>query len=180
MTLPSRHKIRNSDPGDLRPSTLSDIEYLRVSGQEQFGFFITHSLFGDGKVNLHRLTRRGLISHGRANTVKAWAVDSSSRFTRKINVFYGGDCSKAHNFVVCNYCSTNEVSMRSCSWNVTDSNTPIIDMINRGQILHVYDRPNTCPMILYGRNLWLKPSFLSYVWATLVYNRLFMNIQYFY
>ena len=30
---------------------------------------------------------------------------------------------------------TNELSMRSCSWNVTDSNQPIGDLINQGQVL---------------------------------------------
>ena len=46
MTLPFRHRIRNSNHGGLRPSTLSlgqeaprIIESLRVSGEETFGFF---------------------------------------------------------------------------------------------------------------------------------------------
>ena len=46
MTLPSRHKIRNSSPGGLRPSTLPlghggshNIESLQVSGEETNCFF---------------------------------------------------------------------------------------------------------------------------------------------
>ena len=45
MTLPSRHKIRNSGPGGLRPSTLplghgGSPQYLvsRVDGEENFCF----------------------------------------------------------------------------------------------------------------------------------------------
>ena len=44
MTLPSRHRIRNLSPVDLRPSSLSpspgnphgNIESLRVSGEKPF------------------------------------------------------------------------------------------------------------------------------------------------
>ena len=45
MTLPSRHRIRNSEPGGLMPSLLPlgpgphNIEYLRVSREETCGFF---------------------------------------------------------------------------------------------------------------------------------------------
>ena len=47
MTLPSRHTIRNSNPGGLMPSSPPlgpgprNIEYLRVSREETFGFFET-------------------------------------------------------------------------------------------------------------------------------------------
>ena len=47
MTLPSRHRIRNSNAGGLVPSSLSlgpalhNIESLRVSGEETFRFFET-------------------------------------------------------------------------------------------------------------------------------------------
>ena len=47
MTLPSRHRIRNSNPGGLMPSSLPlgpgphNIEYLQVSKEETFGFFET-------------------------------------------------------------------------------------------------------------------------------------------
>ena len=42
MTLPSRHRMRNSNPGGLRPSTLplgdrgSPQYFLRVDGEETF------------------------------------------------------------------------------------------------------------------------------------------------
>ena len=41
MTLPFRHRIRNSSPGSLRPSTLplghgGSEQYLRMSGEETF------------------------------------------------------------------------------------------------------------------------------------------------
>ena len=49
MTLPSRHRIRNLNPGGLRPSSLllghggspQYIESLRVSREETYGFFET-------------------------------------------------------------------------------------------------------------------------------------------
>ena len=44
MTLPSRHRSRNSNPGGLRPSTLplghgSSPQYLRMVGEENCCFF---------------------------------------------------------------------------------------------------------------------------------------------
>ena len=46
MTMPSRHRIRNSNPGGLRPSTLhlghggfSQYFVLQVDGEETFLFF---------------------------------------------------------------------------------------------------------------------------------------------
>ena len=54
MTLPSRHRIRNSSPGGLRPSTLPldhggsrNIKSLRVSGEETF---VSLKLEGQGGV----------------------------------------------------------------------------------------------------------------------------------
>ena len=47
MTLPFRHRIRNSNPGGLMPSSLPlgpgphNIEYLRLSREDTFGFFET-------------------------------------------------------------------------------------------------------------------------------------------
>ena len=47
VTLSSRHRIRNSSPGGLRPSTLSlmeapyNIQYVRLSREETFFFFET-------------------------------------------------------------------------------------------------------------------------------------------
>ena len=48
MTLPSRHRIRNSSRAGLKPSTLPlshggphNIEYLRMSGKETVCFFET-------------------------------------------------------------------------------------------------------------------------------------------
>ena len=42
LTLPSRHIIRNSSPGGLRPSTVMEapynIESLRMSGGKHFGY----------------------------------------------------------------------------------------------------------------------------------------------
>ena len=36
MTLPSRHKIQNTNTGDLTPSTLALSRVLRVDGEETF------------------------------------------------------------------------------------------------------------------------------------------------
>ena len=47
MTLPSRHRIRNLNPGGQMPCSLPlgpgphNIEYLQVSREETFGFFET-------------------------------------------------------------------------------------------------------------------------------------------
>ena len=52
MTLPFRHRIRNSGPGGLRPNTLPlghggspQYSISRVSGEETFYFFETRVVF---------------------------------------------------------------------------------------------------------------------------------------
>ena len=49
------------------------------------------------------------------------------------------DPKQAHNFLIT---AQKELYMRSCSWNVTDSNKPIFDIIIRGQVLDMIAQRN--------------------------------------
>ena len=66
MTLPSRHKIRNSNPVGLRPSTLplghrdtpqySISDYVHLPSLPHWHYFSTHSLVYDYTIKLVRAT----------------------------------------------------------------------------------------------------------------------------
>ena len=59
MTLPSRHMIRNSNPGGLRPSTLPfGHGVLRVDGEETF-LFLSNRQDRETNPELQRESQRG-------------------------------------------------------------------------------------------------------------------------
>ena len=101
------------------------------------------------------------------------ALDYCTRFTRKNQCFYNMAVTESDlnpRFKKCpqllNDCAENGLSMRSRSWNITDSKKNIFPNLLFEADLS-YDRPQRCPMILYRVNLWLKPSVSNYVSPTL-------------
>ena len=90
-------------------------------------------------------------------------------FPRKINFFHhSGDWMRSRPLGSRNVhdVAENELSMRSCGWNVTDYNKPIFDLINRGQILSMTVQRNVPRFWLgaiCGSNLQFPVIYMAYM-----------------
>ena len=108
-------------------------------------------------------TQNGLInvqpSRGRTHFANVCAWIDVSTLPEKINGFQHGverewcrpQCPEnIYHFF--NDCATNELSMRSCSWNVADSNQPFGNFIKWDEVLDMTAQ-KTYSMILCGRKV---------------------------
>ena len=103
---------------------------------------------------LHCITLHCIALHCIALCIALWNRFSTWRWLRAISTLRS---ENVHNVLI---------TLRQ-NWNVTDSNQPIVDLINLGQVLVYMTAERNVQLLRIGRNLWLKLSVSSSVSASL-------------
>ena len=136
MTLSTRHRIQNSSPGGLRPSTPRPQYWVsHVDGEETFSFFQTAET-GNRTPNAWKAamltTTLGL---------PPWCVLTPLKGPKMSTPFQR--CSHKH--------------IHGCCWNIADSDKTIIDLITCYRVWDITVQRKLCTSLCWC-NLWPKPQ----------------------